>query len=136
ILQILDTPNLEDLVVNCGLAEWPGEVNMATPVLSNLRLLKWYTAPGATDEAANLRHLLQHCPNIEFLVYNYNSSAPDVKEEFLLRGDIDDLPIILSNPLGENHDNSPRLCTKLQRLHLACASFEQVRDLVLTRPAL
>ncbi|KAG8912616.1 hypothetical protein FRC01_004994 [Tulasnella sp. 417] len=123
ILQVLETPNLECLVVDCGLADWPEEVNTPTPVLNKLRKLSWYTDPDATDEGANIHHLLQHCPNIESFSYLSNEDA-------------DVLLLALPDPLTETRDGSPRLCPKLRRLHLAYASFEQVRELVLIRPAL
>ncbi|KIO31439.1 hypothetical protein M407DRAFT_19579 [Tulasnella calospora MUT 4182] len=136
ILQILDIPNLERLVVDCGLAEWFAEIDTPAPVLSHLHELTWYTDPSAVDEAPNLRHLLQHCPNIESFLYSYQSSSVDAKEEYLEREDEDSLILALSDPLHETHDSSPRLCPRLKRVHLVCANFEQVRDLVLMRPAL
>ncbi|KAG8912617.1 hypothetical protein FRC01_004995, partial [Tulasnella sp. 417] len=121
ILQVLETPNLECLVVDCGPAEWPPEVDTPTPVLNNLRKLTWYTDPDATDEEANLRHLLQHCPNIESFSYLYKQ---------------DEMFFTLPDPLTETQDGSPRFCPRLRHLHLGCASFAEVRELVLMRPAL
>ncbi|KAG8900946.1 hypothetical protein FRC00_010008 [Tulasnella sp. 408] len=136
ILQKLDTPNMESLIVGCGTAEWFEEVDSPTSVLRNLHELTWYTDWDAINETPNLRHLLQHCPNIECFRYNcYTGSAPDQKE-YLLREDADNLVLALSESLDETYDSSPRFCPRLRHLHLACASFEQVRDLVLTRPAL
>lgn len=54
----------------------------------------------------------------------------------MLRQDADSLLLALSEVLGETDNSTPSLCPRLRRLRLACASFEQVRDLVLTRPAL
>ncbi|KAG9042140.1 hypothetical protein FS837_011239 [Tulasnella sp. UAMH 9824] len=137
ILQILDTPNLERLVVQCGLADWFLEVDTPTPVLSNLRELTWYTDPGADNEIPNLLHLLQHCPNMESFLYSCKSSSPGAKRSyFLTRWDVDDMILALCDRLDETHDSSPRLCPRLKRLQLASASYEQVRELVLLRPAL
>ncbi|KAG9042144.1 hypothetical protein FS837_011243 [Tulasnella sp. UAMH 9824] len=137
ILQILDTPNLEHLVVECGLAEWVSEVDPPSPVLSNLRELIWYTDPGAKHETPNLLHLLEHCPNMEAFLYSCKSIYSDPKQRyFLRRRDVDDLIFALCHRLGETHDSSPRFCSRLKRVQLACASYEQVRELVLLRPAL
>ncbi|KAG9042143.1 hypothetical protein FS837_011242 [Tulasnella sp. UAMH 9824] len=137
ILRILDTPNLESFSVECGLADWFEDIHTPTPVLSNLRELNWYTEPGASqDETPNLHHLLQHCPSIESLLYNVRSSSVDAKEAYLMREDVDSLILALSDSLDEIHNSTPRLCPRLKRLHLACASYEQVRELVLFRPAL
>ncbi|KAG8959217.1 hypothetical protein FRC00_001829 [Tulasnella sp. 408] len=136
ILQKLDTPNLESLIVGCGPADWSEEVDSPTSVLRNLHELTWYTDWDTTNETPNLRHLLQHCPNIEYFKYNcYTGSAPD-QEEYLLPEEADNLVLALSESLDETYNSSPRFCPRLRHLHLACASFEQVRDLVLMRPAL
>ncbi|KAG9029442.1 hypothetical protein FS837_003563 [Tulasnella sp. UAMH 9824] len=136
ILPKLDTPNLESLFVNCGLAEWSQQVGSPTPVLCNLRELTWYSHSDAMNEIPNLRHLLQHCPNIECFIYNCHLGSANSKQEYLLREDADDLALALSESLDETHESTPRLCPRLRRLQLACASFEQVRDLALMRPAL
>ncbi|KIO31432.1 hypothetical protein M407DRAFT_19573 [Tulasnella calospora MUT 4182] len=136
ILQILDTPNLERLTVDCGIAEWSEEIDTPTPVLSNLRELTWYTNPATNREAPNLRHLLQHCPNIESFIYICRPGVVYSKQIRLAREDAVSLVLALSDPLDETHDSSPRLCPGMKGLQLLCASFEQLRDLVLVRPAL
>ncbi|KAG8964626.1 hypothetical protein FRC00_001602 [Tulasnella sp. 408] len=135
-LQILETPNLERLVVECGLAEWFSEVDPPSPVLSNLRELTWSTDPGADHETPNLLHLLQHCPNMESFLYSCKSSYADTKQKYFRRRDVDDMIVAVSDRLNETHESSPRLCPGLKRLQLACASYEHVRELVLSRPAL
>ncbi|KAG8964624.1 hypothetical protein FRC00_001600 [Tulasnella sp. 408] len=136
ILQILDTPNLESLVANCGLAEWFHEVDSPKPVLRNLHELTWYTDSDAADETPNLCHLLQHCPNIECFLYSCWSSSANEKDDYLQRQDADSIVLALSEFIHETDASTPRLCPRLRRLRLGCASFEQIRDLVLTRPAL
>ncbi|KAG8964625.1 hypothetical protein FRC00_001601 [Tulasnella sp. 408] len=136
ILQILDAPNLERFSVDCSLANWFEEVHTPTPVLSNLRELTWYTEPSAQDEAPNLRHLLQHCPNIERLRYKVKFSSAYVKQARLTREDVDSLVLALSDPLDETHNSPPRLCPNLKHLYLVYATLEQIRNLVLLRPSL
>ncbi|KAG8924805.1 hypothetical protein FRC00_004702 [Tulasnella sp. 408] len=60
-------------------------------------------------------------------------SYPDANQKNFRRGDVDDVILALSGLLGER---PPRLCPRLNRLRLACASYEHVRELVLLRPAL
>ncbi|KAG8915485.1 hypothetical protein FRC00_003934 [Tulasnella sp. 408] len=136
ILQILDAPNLERFSVDCSLANWFEEIHTPTPVLSNLRELTWYTEPRAQDEAPNLRHLLQHCPNIERFRYSVNSSSVYAKPAHLTRQDVDSLILALSDPLDETHNSPPRLCPRLKHLYLVYATLEQVRVLVVLRPSL
>ncbi|KAG9036246.1 hypothetical protein FS837_001725 [Tulasnella sp. UAMH 9824] len=136
VLRIIDTPNLEHFVVECGLADWPEEVDTVIPIMNDLRELEWYTDPEATDEPATLRHLLHHCPNITSLSYICNEAAGESLQKCLVRGTLGGPILSFPTLLSETGGGSVRWCPELRRLRIACASFERVRELVLSRPML
>ncbi|KAG8919086.1 hypothetical protein FRC01_001483 [Tulasnella sp. 417] len=133
LLQVLDTSNIEHFVVNCGIADWPQDVDTVIPVMGNLRELEWYTDIDALFEQPTLRHLLRHCPNITSLSYIcYEDSAESLLED-LVAG-------VVAGPssefLHQTQAGIPLLCPELRRLRIVCASFGEVLDLVLLRPTL
>ncbi|KIO18399.1 hypothetical protein M407DRAFT_31949 [Tulasnella calospora MUT 4182] len=136
LLQVIETPNLEHFVVNCDYANWPEEVDTVIPVMSNLRELEWYTDPGAVYEQPTLHHLLQHCPNISSFSYICNEGSAGAFQEDLEAGELDDPLLALSILLHETQHGTLEFCPQLRRLRIVCASFEQVRDLILLRPML
>ncbi|KAG8894081.1 hypothetical protein FRC00_009565, partial [Tulasnella sp. 408] len=119
-----------------GVAEWPEEVNTVIPVMSNLRELEWYTDPDAIGEQPTLRHLLHHCPNITSLSYICDRYSTASLQEDLAAGGGDDPALPSSILLYETQGASLQFCPELRRLRLACASFRQIRELVLLRPML
>ncbi|KIO18401.1 hypothetical protein M407DRAFT_31951 [Tulasnella calospora MUT 4182] len=136
LLQVIETPNLEHFVVNCGVADWPEEVDSVIPVMSNLRELEWYTDPDAICEQPTLRHLLRHCPNISSLSYICNEdSGADLLED-LEAGEPGDPVLAPSILLHEMQGGTLQLCPELRRLRIACASFKQIRELAFLRPML
>ncbi|KIO18398.1 hypothetical protein M407DRAFT_31948 [Tulasnella calospora MUT 4182] len=80
--------------------------------MSNLQELEWNTDPGAAYEQPTLHHLLQHCPNISSFSYICNEGSAGAFQEDL------------------------EFCPQLSHLRIVCASFEQVRRLILRRPML
>ncbi|KAG8895394.1 hypothetical protein FRC00_007535 [Tulasnella sp. 408] len=136
LLQVIDAPNLEHLVVNCGLAHWPEEVDTVMPVMNKLRELEWYTDRRAVHEQPTLRHLLQHCPNITSLSYICNKESAGFFRETLEERELDNPVFAWSVLLHETQGGTLQFCPRLRCLRIACASFEQVQELVSLRPML
>ncbi|KAG8935820.1 hypothetical protein FRC00_010276, partial [Tulasnella sp. 408] len=136
LLQIIDAPNLEHLVVNCGVANWPEEVDTVIPVMNNFRELEWITDANAIQEQPTLHHLLRHCPNILLLSYICNEESAGFFRADLERGELNNPILAWSDLLHETQGGTLQFCPKLRCLRIACAAFEQIQELVSLRPML
>ncbi|KAG8893881.1 hypothetical protein FRC01_013289, partial [Tulasnella sp. 417] len=136
LLQAIDIPNIKHFVINCALAEWPAGADAVIPVMSNLRELEWYTDPDATEEEPNFRHLLKHCPNITSLSYICEEESSASLRQHLEHGVIFFANLWSCTLLTETEGGRIIFCPKLRRFRIACAEFEQIRELVLLRPML